>query len=104
MKTAAMKLTLESLNGEMKKRQREDRRRIQAHQSVTRTEGSLERLAAASKPPRARYTGNWLKCCDRCEHAEPHYCRLYSRTMKNMDCKTCSSWQERQNKKVSDAP
>ena len=55
------------------------------------------RAAAASKPSKPHYTGNWLRCCDRCEHAEPHYCLLYSRTMKNMDCKTCRSWQERQN-------
>lgn len=52
--------------------------------------------AATSKSSKPHYTGNWLRCCDRCEHGEPHYCLLYSRTMKNMDVKTCSSWQERQ--------
>ncbi len=64
-----------------------------------RTEGSLhlDGSAAASKPPKPHYTGNWRRCCDRCKHAEPHYCRLYARPMKNMDCKTCRSWQEWQN-------
>jgi hypothetical protein len=59
--------------------------------------GAARGSAAASKPPKPFYTGNWLKCCDRCEHAEPHYCKLYSRPMKNMDVKRCRDWQERQN-------
>jgi len=53
--------------------------------------------AAPSKPPKPFYTGNFLKSCDRCEHAEPHYCKLYSRPMKNMDVKVCRDWLMRLN-------
>lgn len=60
-------------------------------------ENERDKVRPSSKPPKPHYTGNWMHCCDRCEHAEPHYCLLYSRTMKNMDVKTCSNWQERQN-------
>lgn len=64
-----------------------------------RTAGSLHRdcSAAASKPAKPYYTGSWSKSCDHCAHAEPHYCLLYSRTMKNMDVKRCREWTERQN-------
>lgn len=58
--------------------------------------------AAASKPAKPYYTGNWSKSCDNCKHAEPHYCLLYSRPMKNMDVKRCREWAERQNVKVSE--
>jgi len=73
-----------------------------ANSPAERLLASANGSAAASKPPRPFYTGNWLKCCDRCEHAEPHYCLLYSRPMKNMDVKRCRDWQERQNDKLTD--
>lgn len=59
--------------------------------------------AAASKPAKPYYTGNWSKSCDNCKHAEPHYCLLYSRPMKNMDVKRCREWAERHNDELKNA-
>jgi len=59
---------------------------------------------SAAKPPKPFYTGNWLQCCDCCAHAEPHYCRLYSRAMKNMDIKRCRDWKEKEKKYLGPTP
>lgn len=48
-----------------------------------------------NKPAKPYFTGQWLKSCDNCAHAEPHYCLLFSRVMKNMDVKRCREWEER---------
>lgn len=44
------------------------------------------------KPTKPFYTVNWLKSCDLCAYAEPHYCLLHGRSMKNMDIKRCRDW------------
>ena len=49
-----------------------------------------------AKFPPIRLTKSWVNSCDQCIHQEgSHYCMFQGKSMKNMDIKRCSAFDDK---------